>query len=121
MRFLLPSPDERQHLGRFYLATFLMEATHLAMPFQVLLIVTYLGSAKFAIVLFIEQLVSVVMELPTGAWADRYGRKRCVLLGHMVGAAGWLAIVPATLAPSDWRLATVSAAFGLIGAGMALI
>lgn len=118
--FLLPSPDEREHLGRFYLATFLMEATHLAMPFQVLLIVTYLGSAKFAIVLFIEQLVSVVMEVPTGAWADRYGRKRCVVLGHIIGAAGWLCI-PAALATDQWRLAALSAAFGLTGAGAALI
>jgi MFS family permease len=121
MKFLLPSPDERQHLGRFYASTFLMEATHLAMPFQVLLIVTYLGSAKFAIVLFIEQLISVVMEVPTGAWADRFGRKRCVLLGHLVGACGWLAIVPATLVVSDYRLAAMSGAFGLIGAGGALI
>lgn len=122
MRSLLPSADEQQHLGRFYLSTFLMEATHLAMPFQVLLIVKYLDLPAVGWVIFIEQLVSLAMEVPTGAWADRFGRKRCVLAGHLIGAIGWLLVPPATwVVEHTHRLAAVSAAFGLVGAGAALI
>lgn len=121
MGTLIPSGEERQLLGRFYGATFLAEVAHLAMPFQVLLIVRYLGQPQLGILLGIEQLVALTMELPSGAWADRFGRKRCVLAGHVLSAAGWLLIPSATLLDEHLRLAGMGAAFGLLGAGTALV
>ncbi len=118
---LIPSGDERRLLGRFYWATFLAELAHLAMPFQVLLIVRYLGQPELGILLGIEQLVSLSMEVPTGAWADRFGRKRCVLIGHVLAALGWLTIPPATLLDPQVRLVGMGVAFGLLGAGAALV
>ncbi len=118
---LIPSGDERRLLGRFYWATFLAEVAHLAMPFQVLLIVRYLGQPELGILLGIEQLVSLSMEVPTGAWADRFGRKRCVLVGHVLAALGWLTIPPATFLDPQVRLIGMGVAFGLLGAGAALV
>jgi MFS family permease len=124
---LIPSTDERTHLGGFYLAALLVEATHLALPFQVLLIVRYVspggleGASELGIIFGCEQLVSLVMEVPTGAWADRFGRKACVLLGYVFEACGWLACPLATLLDPGWRLAGMCGAFALRGAGVALI
>ena len=121
MGTLIPSGDERLLLGRFYGATFLAEVAHLAMPFQVLLIVRYLDQPQLGVLLGIEQLVGLTMEIPSGAWADRFGRKRCVLAGHVLSAAGWLLIPAATMLDEHLRLAGMGAAFGLLGAGTALV
>ena len=121
MGHLIPSGDERRLLGRFYWATFLAEFAHWAMPFQVLLIIRYLGQPQLGILLGIEQFVALSLEVPTGAWADRFGRKRCVLIGHVLAALGWLAIPPATLLDEHVRLIGMGAAFGLLGAGAALV
>ncbi len=121
MGYLIPSGEEWRHLGRFYWATFLAEVLHLAMPFQVLLVVRYLGEPQLGILLAIEQFIALAMEVPTGAWADRFGRKRCVLFGHMFSALGWLLVPMATLLDSETRLIGMGAAFGFLGAGTALV
>jgi MFS family permease len=121
MGYLIPSAEEWRHLGRFYWATFLSEVLHLAMPFQVLLVVRYLGEPQLGILLAIEQFIALTMEVPTGAWADRIGRKRCVLAGHVLSAVGWLSIPLATMLDRDTRLIGMGAAFGFLGAGTALV
>lgn len=120
MAFLIPGASERRSVGRFYLASFLAEAAHLAMPFQVLVMIRYAGPVQLGLFLGVERAVALAMELPTGAWADRFGRKRCVLAGHLVGALGWLLIPPATLLPPGVRTAAFALAFGLLGFGSAL-
>lgn len=119
--WLWPERTERTLVGRFYLSVWLHELTHLAMPFQVLLIVRYAGDSALGWVLFVEQLVAILAEIPTGAWADRYGRRASVLAGHAVAAVGWWSIPLATLAPDRWRAEALCAAFGLLGVGMALV
>ena len=71
MRWLTPISAERKHLQRFYGASFLAEATNMAMPFKVLLAARYLGAERLAIVLVIEQCVALFLQVPVGAWADR--------------------------------------------------
>ncbi|MBS0208949.1 MAG: MFS transporter [Planctomycetes bacterium] len=120
MGALIPSAAERCLLGRFYLATVVSELAHLAMPFQVLFMVRYLGEMNVGWVLLAERSVGLLAEIPTGALADRFGRKLSVLAGHAIAGLGWLCIPGSTLAPQSYWLPLVCLAFSVVAAGHAL-
>ncbi|HEX3656265.1 MAG TPA: hypothetical protein VHV55_10685 [Pirellulales bacterium] len=116
-----PASPQRTFLRRFYLASFLAEATNLAMPFKMWLAVGCLGVAGSAMMLAIEQFASLVLEVPGGVWADRYGRKPTVVAGHLIVVLGWLLAPAASLLPHAARPPAMAAAFAMFGAGSALI
>lgn len=121
MRFLIPTGPERRHLGRFYLSSFIGEMAHLAMPFQVLLVIRYTSAPMLGVLLFVEGAMEMLGDLPSSAWADRFSRKSVVLAGHVVAALGWLAIPAATLLAPTPRAIGFGVAFGLLGFGSALV
>ncbi len=121
MRWLTPISAERKHLQRFYGASFLAEATNMAMPFKVLLAARYLGAERLAIVLAVEQFVALFLQVPVGAWADRFGRKKCVVAGHLTVVLGWMLVPAASWLQGLDRWGLVALAFALLGAGTALI
>lgn len=118
--FLLPSRDERSHLSRFYLATFFSEATNLSLAFRVMLTEQTLGVECLGPLLAIEQLAALILDVPTGAWADQFGRKRCVLLGHIVVMLGMLSLPCATWLSGVWQLIVFMFSFAMIGTSAAL-
>jgi hypothetical protein len=121
MGWLTPISAERKHLQRFYGASFLAEATNMAMPFKVLLAARYLGAERLAVVLAIEQCVALFLQVPIGAWADRFGRKKCVVAGHLIVVLGWFLVPAASWLHGLDRWGLVTLAFALLGAGAALI
>lgn len=122
MALLIRDQVERRTLGRFYLAAFLPELAHLSMPFQVLLVALYLGKVEVGILIGIERAIAIVFEIPTGVWSDRYGRKRCVVIGHFAGILAWLLTPAATFLPAGpSRFTGFAFAFALHGLGHALL
>lgn len=76
------------NVGRYYLITFL---TNLAftLPIWVIFGTDYLGLTHLQSYWLgtFYWLVSAVFEIPTGSWADRFGRKRIYSLGIGIGIA----------------------------------
>jgi MFS family permease len=84
----------------------------LALPFQVLVVVRYLGAPQLGLLLLVERAVEFALELPISGLADRFGRKRLVLASHVAFAAGWFLIPVATLAHGAARMGLMMLAFG---------
>lgn len=120
MGLLFPCPDERGHLSRFYLATFFSEATNLSLPFRIMLAERTLGIEWLGPLLIVEQGAALLLDVPTGAWADHFGRKRCVLLGHTAVMLGLLFVPSATLVGGALQVALFMLSFALHGVSAAL-
>jgi len=52
----------------------------------------FASPSTLAAIYAITYLVSVILELPTGALADIFGRKRMVLIGYFIQGASWIFI-----------------------------
>ena len=117
-----PQQDERRLLGRFYLAEGVSELFFVIWPFQFAYLFMVMQRPEWAVIpLLVEALAALAVEIPTGAFADRYGRRRAVILGDLITACG-LALVPlAAKAGGSEQLIAVSACFGVAGFGQALV
>jgi MFS family permease len=109
---VIPPHEERRLVGRFYASGLIGEGLHLALPFQVLVVVRYLGAPQLALLLLVERAVEFALELPVSGLADRFGRKRLVLVSQVAFAAGWFLIPVATLAHGAARFVLMMLAFG---------
>ncbi|MCP6497806.1 hypothetical protein NL476_27985, partial [Klebsiella pneumoniae] len=75
-----PGPDERRLLSRFYLSDGLSRALYLVYPFEFAYLYLVMDRPEWAVLpLMAMSATSLVMQLPTGALADRWGRKLSVL------------------------------------------
>jgi MFS family permease len=121
LRSLWPDPHERLLLGRFYLANGLAELLNVIWPFQFAYLFMVMERPEWAVLpLLVESGIALLAEIPTGVLADRFGRKRAVILGSLIGVVA-MALVPAAVyQPGLWQLAAVSGCFGLWGFGQAL-
>ena len=117
-----PHAEERRLLGRFYLAEGVSELFFVIWPFQFAYLFLVMDRPEWAVIpLLVESLVALLAEIPTGAFADRYGRRRAVILGDAITAFG-LGLVPlAALADGTGQLIMVSAFFGVAGLGQAMV
>ncbi|MET8051116.1 MFS transporter [Streptosporangium sp. NPDC005286] len=109
-----PGGRAKRLAATLYAYTFLDEFV-LLYPFYTLLFVdTGLSTAEISSLLVVWSLTSVVMEVPSGVWADAVSRRGLLALAPLLAAVGfglWVA------APSYWVFA---AGFGLWGASGAL-
>jgi fucose permease len=119
---LWPDPSERALLGRFYVAGGISELLDVIWPFQFAYLFMVMERPEWAVIpLLVESGVALVLEIPTGVIADRWGRKLSVIAGHALSAVS-LALVPsAVMQTHDAQLLAVSACFGLWGTGQALV
>lgn len=121
-RSLWPDPQERVLLGRFYLANGLGELFNLIWPFQFAYLFMVMERPEWAVMpLLVESGVALVAEIPTGVLADRYGRKRLVILGRFLSALALGAVPLAVYQTGAQQLFAVSGCFGLWGLGQALM
>ncbi len=119
---LWPDPGERALLGRFYLAGGISELLDVIWPFQFAYLFMVMERPEWAVIpLLVESGAALVLEIPTGVIADRWGRKLSVIAGHALSAVS-LALVPLAVRQADaTQLIAVSACFGLWGTGQALV
>jgi len=119
---LWPRHDERRLLGRFYLVDGIAEFFNVVWPFQFAYLFMVMEHPQWAVIpLLVESIVALLAEIPSGAFADRYSRRRAVILGDSLTAAG-MAMVPfsAHLHGSS-QLAGVCISFGIMGLGQAMV
>lgn len=117
-----PPAQERALLGRFYLAEVVAEVLNVIFPFQFVYLYLVMDRADWAVMPLLALSAAVlVMEVPTGVLADRWGRKRSVITGGVLTALGW-ALVPASVSLSGpLQLLGGCGAFLLAGAGMTMV
>jgi len=117
-----PQQKERQLLGRFYLAEGVSELFFVIWPFQFAYLFMVMQRPEWAVIpLLAESLVALLAEIPTGALADRYGRRRAVILGDVLTACGFALVPLAARTGGADQLLAVSACFGVAGFGQALV
>jgi hypothetical protein len=119
---LWPDSAERSILSRFYWAIGVSEALNVIFPFQFVYLYLVLNRPEWApIPLLIESATYLLLEIPSGLFADRKGRKRSVTLGYTLGAFAW-ALVPWSIAqPGILQLLSVCACFMVGGIAGTLV
>ncbi|WP_137702301.1 MFS transporter [Marimonas lutisalis] len=117
-----PDPQERKLLGRFYIAESISEILNVIFPFRFIYLFLVMERPEWAVIpLMVEMATVLVMEIPTGVVADRWGRKISVISGGLVSALGWGLIPLAVLATGPDQLLYVSFCFFLSGFGQTLV
>lgn len=117
-----PAAPERAALGRFYLASGLAELFNLIWPFQFAYLFMVMERPEWALVpLLLESGAVLVMNIPTGAFADRRGRKLSVIIGMIISAAALSAVPFAVANHGRIQLFAVSACFACWGLGQAFV
>lgn len=119
---LWPDHNERKLLGRFYLAQSLSEILNVIFPFRFIYLFLVMERPEWAVIpLLVEMATLLVMEIPTGVVADRWGRKVSVISGGLVTALGWGTLPLAVSASGSEQLVLASLCFFLSGFGQTLV
>lgn len=121
-RSLWPDLQERRLLGRFYMAQSVSEILNVIFPFRFVYLFLVMERPEWAVIpLMVEMATVLVMEIPTGIVADRWGRKISVICGGLVSALGWALIPVAVSATGSDQLLYASLSFFLSGFGQTLV
>ena len=117
-----PAVDERKLVGRFYVVESLSETLNVIFIFRFVYLYMVMQRPEWAVIpLLVESIAVLVMEVPTGIVADRFGRKLSVISGGLLTAVAW-ALVPLSVSFSGQaQLVAVSSCFILSGIGMTLV
>lgn len=117
-----PAQDERALLGRFYLAESASETLNVIFPFRFVYLFLVMQRPEWAVIpLLVEMVTVLLMEIPTGVVADRWGRKLSVISGGVVCAVGWAGVPLAVAMSGEAQLWAVSLCFLLSGLGQTLV
>jgi MFS family permease len=111
----LRTPSTRRLAATLYGYAFLDDFVLLYPLYTVLFASTGLTAAQISSLFVLWSVTSIVLEVPSGAWADAFSRKALLCVAPLVGALGfglWVAV------PSYWAFA---AGFVLWGAKGALV
>ena len=109
MRFF--KEGEREHVGLFYLHSILQSSFALIWIYWIIFLMDQgFSFVIIGIALAVNGLFMTLLEVPTGALADAYGRKASTILGFVGFAAGML-IIPSITDPV--MLIVVFAVWGL--------
>lgn len=113
-----PLADERKLVGRFYVAVGLSTALYLVYPFEFAYLYLTMHRPEWSVLpLMTASAATLVMQLPTGVLADRWGRKLAVLSGGALTAVTFAAVPSTVELPGSWQLYGTCAAFALLGLG----
>jgi MFS family permease len=78
--------DELKNLWPFYIERFIAFLFYFAPAFWVLQFQQYLSLFQIGVLFSVLSISTFIFEIPTGAFADLYGRKTSVLLGYFLTA-----------------------------------
>ncbi len=122
MSLLWPAASERHLIGRFYLSGGISETFNVIWPFQFAYLLMVMEQPQWAVLpLIAEAAVMLLLQVPSGAWADRYSRRRVVISGGLVNVAALLLVPLATRQTGQVQLLAVLACFGIWGLGQAMV
>lgn len=117
-----PQRDERRLLGRFYLVDGITEFFNVIWPFQFAYLFMVMERPEWAVIpLLVQSVISLLAQIPTGAFADRHGRRRSVILGDGLTAIGIMLVPLASQLQGNEQLIGVCISFGLMGFGQAMV
>ena len=117
-----PAHDERALLGRFYIAESLSEILNVVFPFRFVYLFLVMQRPEWAVIpLLVEMVTVLLMEIPTGVVADRWGRKLSVISGGLICALGWSLVPLAVGETGELQLVSVSLCFLFSGLGQTLV
>lgn len=117
-----PGQEERHLLARFYVAVATYRAFYLIFPFEFAYLYLVMDRPEWAVVpLMVMNATALAMQLPTGALADRWSRKACVLGGGALSAVTFVTVPWAVRLSGGWQLLATSAAFAVGGLGETLM
>ncbi|MBI4973447.1 hypothetical protein HZC27_02430 [Candidatus Roizmanbacteria bacterium] len=91
----MPKTNYRKNIFYFTL-TSVLQWFYIPIGVWVLILRSFLSWEQVALATSIGLLVSLLLELPSGALADLWGRKNTVLFGRLIGTIGFLIITFAT-------------------------
>ena len=113
---MLFKKDELKLLWPFYVYCLLIGLTSMIMPFMIIYFLN-LGFSYFQMALITSAMgfTTLIFEIPTGAFADGYSRKKSTILGFFIMAIGVL-IIPFT---NNFYILIV--AWGIAGIGLTFI
>lgn len=119
---LWPDPHERALVGRFYLAVASREALNVVQPFQFAFLYLAMERAEWAVLaVMVESATFLLLEIPTGVIADRFGRKASTLIGDVISALAWALVPVAVSLAGTAQLLAVAGCFLLRGVGETLV
>lgn len=117
-----PDQDERRLLSRFYLALGLSRAFYLIYPFEFAYLYLVMDRPEWSVLpLIVMYGMSLVMQLPTGVVADKWGRKPAVLLGAAMASVSYITVPWASRLTNGSQLVAMCGAFAVIGLGRTLM
>ena len=117
-----PDKSERELLGFFYLAEGISEILNVVFIFRFIYLYMVLEKPEWAVItFFVEATVVLLMEIPTGVVADRWGRKASVISGGIMYAFSLILIPYAVSHSGVSQLWAVSLCFALAGLGQTLV
>ncbi len=117
-----PGQEERHLLARFYVAVVTYRALYLVFPFEFAYLYLVMHRPEWSVVpLMVMNATALAMQLPTGALADRWSRKACVLAGGMLSAVTFVTVPWAVRLAGGWQLLGTSVAFAFAGLGDTLM
>jgi MFS family permease len=83
------------NIHRYYLYS-LFSGLLFTLPIWVLFYGRYIGFPEMATMSVVSALITLVLEIPTGALADLIGRRKTVMSGALITATGYFLVIPAT-------------------------
>lgn len=121
-KIVWPGHEERRLLARFYVALGLSRSLYLIYPFEFAYLYLIMDRPEWSVMpLMVMYATSLVVQLPTGAVADHWGRKAAVLTGAVLAAITYLAVPSASRLGGTAQLLAVCGAFAVIGLGQTLM
>ena len=117
-----PSEEERRLVTRFYLSDGLSRALYLIYPFEFAYLYLVMDRPEWAVLpLMVMSGTSLVMQLPTGMVADRWGRKASVVVGGGLTSVTYAVVPWASRLDGTTQLLAICGAFAVTGLGETLM
>ncbi|MEJ2143385.1 MAG: MFS transporter, partial [Gammaproteobacteria bacterium] len=117
-----PDKDERALVGRFYLSVGIGEILNVIFPFRFIYLYMVMQQPEWAVIpLLVESATILIMEIPTGVVADRWGRKFSVITGGALYTLSLVLVPFAVIHDGSAQLWAVSLCFMFSGLGQTLV
>lgn len=89
MRTITKSKNYKPFLAQYYGITTFFDGMLFLLHYTTLIIADLFNPMAVTVLFITYNITQVVLEIPTGSWADRFGRKNVLLLGQLLCVLGF--------------------------------